>query len=223
MNEKTSVYLYYDKLGVLLYVGITKRGPVRNDEHTAKEWWPFVARQEIEHHDSRDVALARETMLIRQNRPPFNKQQNPEHPRLRAAYLTLFGPRTPPAFTGDDCLGCEDEGEHCMWPNIIYPHNGREFDWRDVHGCCADSGCSTCHGKWHGYEEGLVEGHESGAQHGYDAGVKTTRKAYFDLEMSHAVLSWVIDHRTKEAGVYITGPHDPISDLRQVEASMAGG
>ena len=117
MAEPTSVYLYFDKLGVLLYVGITKRGITRQDEHTLKEWWPFVAKQEIEHYDSREVAAARETMLIKERRPPFNKQQNRDHARLREAYLTLFSERTP-LLPADErcghCGPCLDEDGPCM-------------------------------------------------------------------------------------------------------------
>lgn len=84
----TSVYLFYDKDGVLLYVGITARGIARQGEHnSAKEWWPFVARQEVEHYPNRKHAAGRERGLIRRYRPPFNKQHNPDHEITRAAYL----------------------------------------------------------------------------------------------------------------------------------------
>lgn len=88
-DTPTSVYRYYDRFGQLLYVGITKRGTQRNNEHNEKVWWPFVARQEVEHYGSRTQALARETDLIRHAAPPFNKQQNPHHKTLTAEYLKL--------------------------------------------------------------------------------------------------------------------------------------
>lgn len=44
--EPTSVYRYYDENGLLLYVGITSRGSVRQREHNGdKEWWRFVHRR----------------------------------------------------------------------------------------------------------------------------------------------------------------------------------
>lgn len=84
----TSVYRYYDEDGVLIYVGITGRGTRRNLEHSDKAaWWPFVARQEVEHYPTRKAALTRERSLIRKYRPPFNTQHNPDHTGIRAAYL----------------------------------------------------------------------------------------------------------------------------------------
>lgn len=86
--RRTSVYRYYDRHGLLLYVGITSRGSRRNGEHNRdKEWWPFVVRQEVEHLDSRPAAAAREKELIRLYRPPFNTLHNAGWEDLRTAYL----------------------------------------------------------------------------------------------------------------------------------------
>jgi predicted GIY-YIG superfamily endonuclease len=86
----TSVYRYYDSRDILLYVGITSRGIKRNREHnTTKEWWQFVARQEVEHYGSQEHASSREQGLIRKFRPPFNTRHNPSHEQDRAAYLTF--------------------------------------------------------------------------------------------------------------------------------------
>jgi GIY-YIG catalytic domain-containing protein len=83
----TSVYLYYDEHGALIYVGITKTGIVRNRQHNAdKEWWPWVSDQKIEHYPSRAEAEQRERQLIFKYRPPFNRQHNFQHEELRAAY-----------------------------------------------------------------------------------------------------------------------------------------
>ncbi|MGW4720897.1 hypothetical protein [Nocardia sp. NPDC004260] len=83
----TSLYLYYDKFDVLLYVGITSRGIRRNHEHNAdKEWWRYVSRQEVRHLPSRDEARRLERELIIRLRPPFNRQHNPGHEELAAAY-----------------------------------------------------------------------------------------------------------------------------------------
>lgn len=87
-DEPTSVYLYRDCNGMLIYVGITARSVTRNLEHNkTKEWWGFVTRQEVEHYETRQKALAREATLIAHHSPPFNIQQNPNHEAMRAAYL----------------------------------------------------------------------------------------------------------------------------------------
>ena len=92
----TSVYRYYDKHGVLLYVGITGRGMARNGEHNkTKEWWQYVTRQEVEHYKTRRAAHSTEKKLIRQHRPPFNVQHNPGHAETREAYLSLRNAHRP--------------------------------------------------------------------------------------------------------------------------------
>lgn len=86
--EPTSVYRYFDEFDLLLYVGMTSRGTVRNSEHNKdKAWWPYVARQQVSHHQSRQEAHEVEVALIRQFRPPFNVQHNPGHEKTAAAYF----------------------------------------------------------------------------------------------------------------------------------------
>ncbi len=88
--KPTSLYLYYDVDGILIYLGITGRGMGRNREHNARaEWWPFVASQEVEHFASRAEAEAQEQRLIKLYHPPFNKQHNPYHEQVRAEYLAF--------------------------------------------------------------------------------------------------------------------------------------
>lgn len=88
----TSVYRYYDRNNVLLYVGITNRGVTRNSEHDmTKSWWSFVVRQEVEHYPHRQAALEREKHLIRKYRPPFNTQHNPDWEITRAIYEASAG------------------------------------------------------------------------------------------------------------------------------------
>jgi hypothetical protein len=83
----TSVYRYFDGNNLLVYVGITSRGIKRNREHNdVKSWWQYVVRQEVEHFDTRSEAAARERALIREYRPPYNIQHNPDHASTRAAY-----------------------------------------------------------------------------------------------------------------------------------------
>lgn len=87
-STATSVYKYYDEFGTLLYVGITSRGMRRQREHNKdKPWWGYVASQLVEHFETREQALSRESSLIDAYRPPFNTQQNPGHESVRAAYL----------------------------------------------------------------------------------------------------------------------------------------
>lgn len=84
----TSLYFYYDINDTLIYVGITDRGISRNREHNSRaEWWPFVARQEVQHFVTRRAAEAEERELIRRYRPPFNRQHNHYYAEVRAEYL----------------------------------------------------------------------------------------------------------------------------------------
>lgn len=86
----TSVYRYYDRHGVLIYVGITHRDIRRNLEHNKRaRWWPYVVRQEVDHFETRDQALAHEKALIFQYRPPFNTQHNPDAESLRDVYVAF--------------------------------------------------------------------------------------------------------------------------------------
>lgn len=83
----TSVYKYYDKRDMLIYVGITSRAMKRNTEHNlTKQWWPHVVRQDVEHYPTRARALAQEKRLIQKHLPPFNKQHNPSHAELVRVY-----------------------------------------------------------------------------------------------------------------------------------------
>lgn len=89
-TQHTSVYLYFDKSDILIYVGITGRGMSRQREHNRdKEWWSLTVRQEIEHYLSRSEALARERSLIETHCPPFNTVHNAEA-GVRQAYLDLL-------------------------------------------------------------------------------------------------------------------------------------
>jgi len=84
-----SVYRYYDKYGLLVYVGISIRGPVRNVQHRHSAFWPYVVSQEIDHLPDEVAARARERDLIQRYKPPFNVQHNPGHEQARAVYLAF--------------------------------------------------------------------------------------------------------------------------------------
>lgn len=86
----TAVYSYFDEHDVLIYVGITGRGTRRQSEHSrSKDWWPLVARQEVEHFPDRNGARRLESHLIRTLRPPFNKQENTSHADALGTYLAM--------------------------------------------------------------------------------------------------------------------------------------
>ena len=93
--SSSCVYRYYDAYGVLIYVGVTKRGAARNAEHNeSKAWWRFAARQEVDHYDSDEEARRNERAAIIESRPPFNKQHNPMHEEIREAYLRMVESRS---------------------------------------------------------------------------------------------------------------------------------
>jgi hypothetical protein len=89
-SAPTSVYKYYDHIGVLIYVGITAQGVGRQRQHNAdKAWWPFVAEQAVEHFATREEAECREVELIRHFRPPVNTVHNKHHMDIKRAYAEL--------------------------------------------------------------------------------------------------------------------------------------
>lgn len=88
MDNRTSVYLYYDEYNFLIYVGVTSRGMARNQEHDkSKSWWKYVVRQDVEHYRTRGEALDRERHLIVTRKPPFNTQLNKNHKQAKEEYF----------------------------------------------------------------------------------------------------------------------------------------
>ena len=86
----TSVYRYYDRFDVLIYVGVTSRRTSRQREHNLdKYWWRYVDHQTVEHYDTRPEALIREASLIHEFRPPFNTQHNPDSERGARIYVAF--------------------------------------------------------------------------------------------------------------------------------------
>lgn len=101
----TSVYKYYDKSGILIYVGITHGGILRNRQHNdSKAWWKYVAKQEVEHYPGRALAHKREVELIEKFRPPFNKQHNKDYTAINRYYLELMEGAGYPASTIEERL-----------------------------------------------------------------------------------------------------------------------
>jgi hypothetical protein len=76
------VYRCYDASGRLLYIGSTVDTAVRFRQHErTADWWPYVARTEVEAFDSTDAALAAETRAIGTEHPRWNvKDRSPDHP-----------------------------------------------------------------------------------------------------------------------------------------------
>lgn len=71
--DPTLVYRHYDARGRLLYVGITRRGVERWEEHAAdKPWFELVATSRCEEHPSRAAALYAEAVAIRDEHPVYN-------------------------------------------------------------------------------------------------------------------------------------------------------
>lgn len=72
-HDATSLYRFYDAAGKLLYVGITRRGWHRFDEHSAsKHWWEQVCTTRVKHFATRDAARKAELAAIASERPQHN-------------------------------------------------------------------------------------------------------------------------------------------------------
>lgn len=94
------VYRLYDRLGVLLYVGVTCRGAQRLHEHAmAKNWWGSVARVTWDVYPSRAAALRAETQAIWAEVPIHNIQR----PKVREEM-------PPPSMPGRGVKGVRDDG-----------------------------------------------------------------------------------------------------------------
>lgn len=72
-TQPSSVYRMYDKGGVLIYVGLTDRGHLRQADHLAsKAWAREIAETHWEHFDTREEAAHRERDLIEEKHPQHN-------------------------------------------------------------------------------------------------------------------------------------------------------
>lgn len=73
----TTLYRFYDADDVLLYVGISEKGPERWSAHRKqKPWWTDVARTTTTHYHDRAAALEAERQAIQSERPRYNIVHN---------------------------------------------------------------------------------------------------------------------------------------------------
>lgn len=76
---RTALYRYFDARDRLLYVGISSNPDVRWGQHKGdKPWAPLVVMRIIEWLDSREAALAAESIAIRVERPIHNHTGTPK-------------------------------------------------------------------------------------------------------------------------------------------------
>jgi prevent-host-death family protein len=76
------LYRLYDEAGVLLYIGISHQPEARFEQHAKlKEWWPQVARREIQWFDDRPSAATAEADAIRSEDPEHNGTYSPRWDR----------------------------------------------------------------------------------------------------------------------------------------------
>lgn len=84
----TDLYRFYDSSGRLLYVGISFHAVARASQHRReKNWWPQVARMDVEHLPTRSAAVAAELHAIRTEHPAHNvigaRPRQPECRRVK--------------------------------------------------------------------------------------------------------------------------------------------
>lgn len=76
-DGSTDLYRFFDANDRLLYVGISFSAVARASQHRSeKDWWPDVARMEVEHLQTRSAALAAESAAIRTEKPLHNVALN---------------------------------------------------------------------------------------------------------------------------------------------------
>jgi len=96
IESPVSVYQYHDRAGVLLYVGVTSRDVRRTQEHAeTKQWWRLTTGSAIEHYPTRELALERESELIKRYKPPFNTIYNDRKAESQEHYLTKVKQEAP--------------------------------------------------------------------------------------------------------------------------------
>ena len=82
MTEQT-LYRFFDKNDVLLYVGISINAYNRAKQHQAdKEWWPDVTQITLEKHPDRQSVELREKQVIAAESPLYNHCFNKPKPSI---------------------------------------------------------------------------------------------------------------------------------------------
>lgn len=77
-DKKCYVYKHFGENDVLLYVGATSNVSKRNLQHKCNsEWFSEVVRTEAKEFDSRELALAAETIAIQTGYPKYNVFHSP--------------------------------------------------------------------------------------------------------------------------------------------------
>ncbi|AEV86714.1 hypothetical protein ACWT_5697 [Actinoplanes sp. SE50] len=111
-NRPHILYRFYDRTGVLLYVGITVDFADRMATHAKeKDWWVRVDRSatQVDYYDSRRAALDAEREAIKAEKPLENDQHNVF---MEASAATL-GSQSP---CGDRCTtACRSHHEDKWW------------------------------------------------------------------------------------------------------------
>lgn len=92
MSEPTSLYRFYGRKNLLLYIGITNNMIRRFGTHgEQKSWHPDVVRVEVEHYPSRQHALSAEAAAIAAEAPIYNVQHNQGRGRVDPAQTRSGG------------------------------------------------------------------------------------------------------------------------------------
>lgn len=92
-DKATTVYKFYDRHNVLLYVGITAQKSTRFYQHQiSKDWWGEVSSVALEHYATRLEAQAREAELIASEKPRYNLRSEPTTEEIMPVAVYLGGP-----------------------------------------------------------------------------------------------------------------------------------
>lgn len=79
-TKPTSLYAFHNSGGELLYVGIAEKTRLQNrwkEHERSKHWWGEVQQKtELYTYPDRDMAETAEALMIKKQRPKYNKQHN---------------------------------------------------------------------------------------------------------------------------------------------------
>lgn len=81
---RTALYRLFGDAGDLLYIGIANNPLQRWERHSMiKDWWPQVARKDVEWYATRLEAAAAEESAIQRERPKYNRTHSVSPPAGR--------------------------------------------------------------------------------------------------------------------------------------------